>query len=355
MTSLAAPAAPRLARGSRRANLAWNAWRQHRMAIIGLLAVFAGVALLLVLTGVSLRRAHMSASWVIRYGGMTMLPVLAGVFLGAPLVARDFETGSYRFALTQGVSARRQLASRLLLAGAVVAIGSCLLGLLVMWAIAPLHQDGVGYPTGLSYWEPDYFNITAVTLPAWALLDFSLGALAGAAIRRTVPAMAVTLAGVLLAALMTGFAVTDRHSLAGPLLTVAPAGARLGLPSLGELQGSLGASQGGQSRLTFVVYYPSGQPGPQGSWQVSGWFTGEGGQRFSEAAVRSMVRRIPLRVAQSQARLRAWLADRQISYWTGYQPASRYWLFQGAFAAILVALAMVASLIAVRLLRRGAA
>ena len=56
------------------------------------------------------------------------MPGLVGMFVVAPLVAYDFETGAYRFALAQGVSGRRQLAARLLVIGAIVAIGSCVLG-----------------------------------------------------------------------------------------------------------------------------------------------------------------------------------------------------------------------------------
>jgi hypothetical protein len=116
-----------------------------------------------------------------------VLPALIGVFIGAPLVARDFETDPYRFGLTQGVSVRRQLTAKLLVIGTIVLIDSCLLGLLTMWCMAPFHRIALGYDTGISYWQPDYFNITAVTLPAWALPDFCLGVLAGALIKRGEP------------------------------------------------------------------------------------------------------------------------------------------------------------------------
>ena len=237
MTALTTAASPRTARRTRLAALGWNTVRQHRLALIGLAIVFAGFGLRLVLTGIPLHATYaqylsnhclterhpacgrllneMDASWVMRYGGMAVLPGLIGVFIGAPLVARDFETGAYRFGLAQGVSWRRQLVAKLLVIGAIVLIGSCLLGLLTMWCLAPFHRIALGYDTGISYWEPDYFNITAVTLPAWALLDFCLGVLAGALIKRSVPAMAVTLAGVIaLAILGTGFAVAQYHPVA---------------------------------------------------------------------------------------------------------------------------------------------
>ena len=42
------------------------------------------------------------------------------------------------------------------------------------------------------------------------------------------------------------------------------------------------------------------------------------------------------------------MARRHITAWFSYQPASRYWLFQGAFAAILLAFTAAAGFAAVR-------
>ncbi len=234
-------------------------------------------------------------------------------------------------------------------------IGSCLLGLLTMWCLAPFHRIALGYDTGISYWQPDYFNITAVTLPAWALVDFCLGVLAGALIKRSVPAMAVTLAAVItLAVLGTGFAVAQYHPVAQRLLSLRLEQIR-STPLLGPEGHLLRVSHGVPvyaGKVTENNDYPSGWPGPRGSWQVAGWFTGPGGQRLSGATAQAMLNRIPVPVATSPARLRAWLASRDIAYWIGYQPASRYWLFQGAAAVILVTLAAVAGLLAVMLAGR---
>ena len=237
MTQMTVPAAARAVRRARRVDLGWNAVRQHRLALIGLAIVFAGFGLRLALTGIPVHATfarylsqhcvtqrhpgcgrllnEMGGFWITSYAGMAVLPGLIGVFVGAPLVARDFETGAYRFGLAQGVSWRRQLVARMLVIGTIVLIGSCLLGLLTMWCLAPFHRLTLLSGNGISGWEPDNFNITAVTLPAWALLDFGLGVLAGALIKRSVPAMAVTLAGVItLAILGTGFAVAQDHPVA---------------------------------------------------------------------------------------------------------------------------------------------
>jgi len=53
----------------------------------------------------------------------------SGRLVGASLMARDYETAAYRFGWSQGVSWRRQLAAKLLVTGAIVLVGSFLLGL----------------------------------------------------------------------------------------------------------------------------------------------------------------------------------------------------------------------------------
>src|SRR5258708_38726773 len=58
MTTLTSPAGAGLTRRSHRAGRARNARRQHRLALIGLLVVFAGLAPRLILTGVPLHAAY---------------------------------------------------------------------------------------------------------------------------------------------------------------------------------------------------------------------------------------------------------------------------------------------------------
>lgn len=81
---------------------------------------------------------------------------------------------------------------------------------------------------------------------------------------------------------------------------------------------------------------------------MSGWFSGPGGQRLSGRAAQAMLNRIPVPVATTPSRLRTLLASRDITYWIGYQPASRYWLSQAAAAVILITLAAAAGFLAIR-------
>jgi hypothetical protein len=366
MTTLTVPDADREASSSGGLDLAWAIWRQHRAAIAGLLIVFAAFALRLIVTGTQTHLAYdryvqhgyltarlplcqpllgqISADSLVfaKYTGVAVFPGLVGVFLGAPLVAREFETRAFRFSLTQEPSARRQLALKLLFLGAAVVVASALLGVLSMWDMAPHeHIARIGY-AGLSYWSPVYFNSTVLTFPAWALLDLSLGVLAGVAIKRVVAAMAVTIVAIAcVAAAGTSYAARHPGGLYSNLLRTM----RDGSAPFGHTM-----SSGFWPRtVTNGLLRP---PGPPGSIQVTSWLTGPGGRRLSPRATGSLLNKVPEPVMRSVARSRAWVATRHLSFWIGYQPASRYWLFQGAVAAILLALAAMASFIAVWLIGR---
>ena len=69
---------------------------------------------------------------------MALAPALLGAFLGAPLVARELEAGTYRLAWTQSVSRRRWLASKLTLTVGAAAFALGAASLAVTWWSAPL-------------------------------------------------------------------------------------------------------------------------------------------------------------------------------------------------------------------------
>jgi hypothetical protein len=370
MTTIAAAAADPDSARQGGANLTRATLRQHRIAIAGVLVVFTAVAVPLVVTGIQTHLAYarylqhhcltarlplchpvllnqMGAdSWVLsRFTGVAVLPVLAGVFLGAPLVAHDFETGAFRFSLTQGLSIRRQIVLKLLVLGAVVAAAAAVLGALSMWDMAPHHHIALGNDTGLSYWWPVYFNITALTLPAWALLDFSLGVLAGVAIKRVVPAMAVSLvAAAIVAAVGSGYAAWAPEGLYGKMLKVSPEVARESYAPFGQLMLISNWPKHVTSKIDNV-------PGPPGSFWVTSWLDGPQG-RIRPSQATALVSQIPSDVQASYAGTKAWVARRHITAWFSYQPAGRYWLFQCALAAILLVFTGAAGFVAVRLAGR---
>jgi hypothetical protein len=359
------------ARSPSRAGLVLATWRQHRTAIAGLLIMFAAVAIGLIVTGIQTHRAYAiynqhhcivtrlpmchqivigpmnASSWALgKLTGTAVLPVLAGIFIGAPLMAREFETGAFRFSLAQGVSIRRQLACKLLVLGTVLAVASAAVGAIVMWDVSPYEHIAVGRYSGLSYWWPAYFNNTVLMLPVWVLLDFGLGVLAGVVIKRLLPAVAAALVAALAAAAgTTGYATSSPTGLYSNLLRVSAMTMRDG-PS------PFGHTTYNASWPPAVIGTASYPPYPPGSVQVTSWFAGPGGRPLSPKAELQLFNSIPEFVFRSLARTRAWVGARHITAWISYQPADRYWIFQSVLAAILLAVAAAAGFAAVWLAGR---
>jgi hypothetical protein len=201
----------------------WLTWRQHRIQAAAAAGVVTTLAIFLVVTGrqmdsylhstglaACLSRDSscdaLSQLFQNRYGTLlggiaylNLLPLLAGVFWGAPLLAREFEQGTDVLVWTQTVSRRRWLAVKLttFVAAAVVAsVGS---SLLLGWWLRPFGELGVH--SGQSRIQPNVFDVQGIVPVGYTFYAFALGAAAGTLIRRTVPAMAVTVGGFLAARL----------------------------------------------------------------------------------------------------------------------------------------------------------
>jgi hypothetical protein len=192
--------------------MAWVTWRQHRsqlLAGVGLLVALAAAAFG---TDLPIRAAyHRDAlsgclppsarsgcdiivkhfqgefdSWAAAVRGLAVLPALVGLFVGAPLLARELEHGTHRFAWTQSITRRRWLLSRTLLLAVATAASGSLASAIVMWWRGPFDTlEGRMGPSG--------FDIEGLVVPAYALFALALGVLAGLLLRRTVAAMTLTL------------------------------------------------------------------------------------------------------------------------------------------------------------------
>jgi hypothetical protein len=126
-------------------------------------------------------------------GLVLIVPVLIGMFWGAPLVARELETGTFRLAWTQSVSRLRWLLVKLGLVGLASAIVGALLSLMVSWWLSPVDM------VSASRFSPASFGMHGFVPAGYALFAFALGATTGLLFRRTLPAMAVTLVGFIAA------------------------------------------------------------------------------------------------------------------------------------------------------------
>jgi len=186
----------------------WLTWRQFRtQAIVGG-AGLAAVAVYLTFIGMSIRDTYDD---VIGFGmeaarqaileryeadlnviGLLVLavPALIGAFWGAPLVAREVEAGTHRLVWSQSVTRARWLAVKF---GVVVLAAASITGALsalLTWAASP-YDLAVG-----SRFDPMIFGARNIAPLGYGVFAAAAGIAIGLLLRRTVAAMAVTLAVV---------------------------------------------------------------------------------------------------------------------------------------------------------------
>jgi hypothetical protein len=191
----------------------WVAWRQFRAQALVTLGLLAAFAVLVLVTGLHLRdvydslggarcserndcqalAGHAKALSDLLGPALLAIPALLGMFWGAPLLARELESGTHRLAWTQSVTRRRWLSVRAALVGAGALIVAGLASWLVSWWFAPL--DAVN----MNRFDPSVFDARGVVAIGYAGFAFALGLAAGALTRRTLPAMAATLLGFIAA------------------------------------------------------------------------------------------------------------------------------------------------------------
>jgi hypothetical protein len=117
------------------------------------------------------------------------VPLLIGMFWGAPLISREFEAGTFRLAWTQGVTRSRWLAVKLGLGAVASAVIAGLLSLMVSWWSSQLDQVNANPFDSLRFGVRDIVPI------GYAAFAFALGLTAGLIFRRTLPAMLTALVG----------------------------------------------------------------------------------------------------------------------------------------------------------------
>jgi hypothetical protein len=117
---------------------------------------------------------------------VNLFPALLAMFVGAPLVARELEHGTFRTAWTQSVTRLQWLGTKLglVLGGCVLA--SLALSLLLTWWYTPYAQL-------LGKFNPSFFNLEGLAPVGRMIFALALAVCLGAALRRTIPAMALTL------------------------------------------------------------------------------------------------------------------------------------------------------------------
>jgi hypothetical protein len=206
----------------------WLSFRQFRSQAIVASAALAALAVVVLVGGTQVLHAYHVAvgsgtldDFVNRYqstgewlsGVVLVVPGLIGIFWGAPLVARELESGTFRLAWTQSISRTRWTLCKLGLLGLAGMAVAGLCSLLVTWWASPLDLAVGNGPFA-------NFDVRGMVPVAYAAFAFALGVAAGAVIRHTVAAMAATLA--LFVAVRVAVTEWVRPHLMAPLTMHAP-------------------------------------------------------------------------------------------------------------------------------------
>jgi hypothetical protein len=245
---------------------------------------------------------------------MLAAPALIGIFWGAPLIARELEAGTQRLAWVQSVTRFRWLTVKLGLAGLASMAAAGLLSLMVTWWSGPFDRIGAGRM------DPSIFSERGIVPVGYAAFAFALGVTSGLLIRRTVPAMAATLA--VFAAVVSGFAGKVRFHLIPPLHLTSP------LNMSWVTQTGIGGPAGPNSLLVNIT------PNVPGAWIGSSSVTTAAGSTSlgpppSGCGENSTYRACTAAIGR--------LHLRQVLV---YQPGSRFWALQWYETAIYLALAL---------------
>jgi hypothetical protein len=335
--------------------MTWLVWRQYRIQAYFAAAALAAFAVLLLVTGRQMASQYHTALTLCSAShncgnlanklilgtplpdllvSLTVaVPCLLGVFWGGPLVARELETSTNQFAWTQSISRRRWLtvkAGWALLAAA--AWGGAVSALVTWWSspVNALKQQN---------FQPAQFDIQGIVPVGYAVFAVALGIAVGTLLRRALPAMAVTLVVFTFVRLVIGQDLRSRY-----------------LTAVTETFGFLHRPGHTPVRPTGSYWLVSqGLVGPHGlvsTTQPHGVGVSVGFNGVSVAltnmpsACQSLVFSDPRGVFSCLS------AHGYRGLFITYQPAGRYWAFQGIetgiFAVLAAALLAVAAIVVLR-------
>lgn len=182
--------------------MSWVLWRQHRSHVAVLGAIVATAAVLLSISHHSLgtrpyRAAplHLDNIDRILVNLAIGLPLLLGVFLGAPVVAREAEQGTQVLLWTQTITRRRWLAWKLTSVMAVTVVWAAAVTVLVTWWSHRWFNGGTRF-------EPIQFDTQNLVPIAYSVFAVALAFAAGATLRRMLPSVGVTVGAFLVTRVM---------------------------------------------------------------------------------------------------------------------------------------------------------
>jgi hypothetical protein len=325
-------------------------WRQFRLQAAVTFAALAALAIVLAITGSHLAHLYdtsgiatckapsncgaLDSTFLSHYRLLQNLlgplllavPALLGIFWGAPLVARELEAGTYRLAWTQSVTRTRWFAVKAGLIGLASIAVAGLFSLMITWWASPIDR------VNTNRFTEGVFDARGVVAIGYAAFAFALGLTAGIVIRRTVPAMATTLVAFVGARLAMTYWIRPH--------LISPSHASAGFASASNL----GFEVNGSSGVLFVA----GPPRIPNAWVYSDQIVDKAGRAPSSQALHSYLLQAcpnigtPKRTGNPEA-FQACIAKMSARFHetVTYQPAGRYWTFQGIETSIFLALALV--------------
>jgi hypothetical protein len=322
----------------------WLTWRQFRVQALTAAAVLAAVAILLGATGLHLASLYTASGITGCHGdscanvagaflnqlatngfyhpmyplGLVVIfvaPAMLGIFWGAPLIARELESGTYRLAWNQSITRTRWLTVKLALIGLAAMAVTEALALMHAWWADPISK-AIALGGGTSVFSGGRFSWTTfatngITPLGYAAFAFALGTAAGVLIRRIVPAMALTLA--IFAVVQLAMPLWVRPDLLPARHTI------VSVAALDSLR-------------------PDKLPGQPGAWLLSSETINAAGQPVTATPAACLS--LSLGKDASEGPYLDCLASRGVREAITYQPASRYWPFQWIETGIFLALAL---------------
>ncbi len=310
--------------------MTWLVWRQHRAQFYIGAALLAAFAVVIVITGGQVADQFHAAQAACtaghgcrQLGGLFMgshvvgfliiatlgAPLVVGLFWGAPLVAAEAEAGTTQFAWMQSITRARWLTAKIGWMMWAAAIWGGVISILVTWWSSPTNAEQ------LNQFDPGRFDLMDLVPVGYSLFAMALGIAAGALLRRTLPAVAVTLAGFVAVRVAITLWVRPHYLAAVTTFSSVVTGS---------------TPPGAYWKLAQGVLGPNGQPVPQPS--NIPYLDGIPQNALPASclpAVNGPSGPTPACV-QALAHYRAFIT---------YQPASRFWAFQGIETGIFVVLA----------------
>jgi hypothetical protein len=340
----------------------WLTWRQFRLQVLVIFAAVVTIAIAMAVTGSELLQAYHAdtvrflgqivndrvdkALYLLGLALLSAAPCVIGAFWGAPLIARELEAGTHRLVWNQSITRSRWLAVKLGLTGVAAMAATGLLSLAVSWWSSPIDQAVArGHSAGPFSFPrlfPIVYGARGVVPIGYTAFAFALGVAVGLLLRRSVPAIAITLAVVVAVQIAMPLAVRG-HLIAPVRLTTA-----ITTSNFTGLHGS-GPPDRGPTLQGFTV-----RAGKPSDWVLSNQTINAQGAvpHTLPAWVADCFLPKQAAIGQGATRVKAptprllngcfsRLADAGFRQRVTYQPASRFWALQWRETAMFLTLALL--------------